>query len=85
MAKRGHSEEEILRVLQEAESGASLLSTFGGLGGVVNALLNDNGFVLSRKESGVWCPGAIISSSVTLGRHQIRESIFCRDALLVTP
>ena len=38
---------------------ASLIATFGGLGGVVNALLSDNGFALPRKESGVWCPGAI--------------------------
>jgi hypothetical protein len=38
---------------------ASLIAGFGGLGGVVNALLSDNGFALPRKESGVWCPGAI--------------------------
>ena len=44
---------------------ASLISIFGGLGGVVNALLSDNGFALPRKESGVWCPGAI--SNVLIG------------------
>ena len=44
---------------------ASLISIFGGLGGVVNALLSDNGFALPRKESGVWCPGAI--SNVVIG------------------
>lgn len=44
---------------------ASLISIFGGLGGVVNALLSDNGFALPRKESGVWCPGAI--SNILIG------------------
>jgi hypothetical protein len=44
---------------------ASLISIFGGLGGVVNALLSDNGFALPRKESGVWCPGTI--SNVLIG------------------
>ena len=44
---------------------ASLISIFGGLGGVENALLSDNGFALPRKESGVWCPGAI--SNVLIG------------------
>lgn len=38
---------------------ASLIALFGGLGGVVNALLSDNRFALPRKESGVLCPGAI--------------------------
>ena len=38
---------------------ASLIASFGGLGGVVNALMSDNGFALPKKESGVWCPGAI--------------------------
>jgi len=38
---------------------ASLIAGFGGLGGVVNALLSDNGFALPRRESGVWCPGAL--------------------------
>jgi len=32
---------------------------------VVNALLTDNGFALPRKESGVWCPGAI--SNILIG------------------
>jgi hypothetical protein len=44
---------------------ASLIALFGGLGGVVNAFLSDNGFALPRKESGVWCPGAI--SNVLVG------------------
>jgi hypothetical protein len=44
---------------------ASLIAFFGGLGGVVNAFLSDNGFALPRKESGVWCPGAI--SNVMVG------------------
>ena len=44
---------------------ASLIAGFGGLGGVVNALMSDNGFALPRKESGVWCPGAI--SNILVG------------------
>jgi hypothetical protein len=44
---------------------ASLIAIFGGLGGVVNALLSDNGFALPRRESGVWCPGAI--SNILIG------------------
>jgi hypothetical protein len=44
---------------------ASLISLFGGLGGVVNAFLSDNGFGLPRKESGVWCPGAL--SNILVG------------------
>jgi hypothetical protein len=44
---------------------ASLISIFGGLGGMVNALLSDNGFALPREESGVWCPGTI--SNVLIG------------------
>jgi hypothetical protein len=37
---------------------ALLVAAAGALGGVVNALLSDNGFVLPRRESGVLCPGA---------------------------
>jgi hypothetical protein len=44
---------------------ALLIATAGAVGGVVNALLSDNGFALPRRESGVWCPGAI--SNVLIG------------------
>jgi len=44
---------------------ASLIAFFGGLGGVVNAFLSDNGFAVPRNESGVWCPGAI--SNILVG------------------
>ena len=44
---------------------ASLIAIFGGLGGIVNALLSDNGFALPRRESGVWCPGVI--SNILIG------------------
>ena len=44
---------------------ACLICVFGGLGGVVNALVSDNGFALPRRESGVWCPGAI--SNIVIG------------------
>jgi hypothetical protein len=36
-----------------------LISIAGAAGGVINALLTDNGFILPRRESGVWCPGFI--------------------------
>ncbi|MBD2561725.1 MULTISPECIES: hypothetical protein [Nostoc] len=36
---------------------ALLISFAGAAGGVVNALLSDNGFILPRKESGILCPG----------------------------
>ena len=44
---------------------ALLVATAGAFGGVVNALLSDNGFALPRRESGVWCPGAI--SNILVG------------------
>jgi hypothetical protein len=36
---------------------AALITTAGALGGVINALLTDNGFVLPTRISGVLCPG----------------------------
>jgi membrane associated rhomboid family serine protease len=36
---------------------ATLVALAGGLGGVVNALLTDNGFALPRLLHRVWCPG----------------------------
>jgi hypothetical protein len=44
---------------------AFLISISGAVGGVVNALLTDNGFILPRKESTIWCPGFI--SNVLIG------------------
>lgn len=44
---------------------ALLITIAGAVGGVVNALLSDNGFALPRRESGVWCPGAI--SNILIG------------------
>src|SRR5713226_9441741 len=44
---------------------ALLITVAGAVGGVVNALLSDNGFALPRRESGVWCPGAI--SNILVG------------------
>src|SRR5499427_7352055 len=44
---------------------ALLIAIAGACGGVVNALLSDNGFAMPHKESGVWCPGAI--SNVLVG------------------
>lgn len=36
---------------------AALISLAGALGGVVNALITDNGFVLPRIRRAIWCPG----------------------------
>jgi hypothetical protein len=36
---------------------ATLIATAGALGGVINALLTDNGFVLPTRVHGVLCPG----------------------------
>src|SRR5881628_1251262 len=44
---------------------AALISLAGGLGGVVNALLSDNGFITPQWRRTVWCPGFI--TNVLLG------------------
>jgi len=44
---------------------ALLIIIAGAFGGVVNALISDNGFALPSRVSGVWCPGAI--SNVLVG------------------
>jgi hypothetical protein len=44
---------------------AALIAIAGGLGGVVNALITDNGFVLPRSRRAIWCPGFI--SNVLVG------------------
>jgi amino acid transporter len=38
---------------------ALLIVAAGGIGGVINAFMTDNGFPLPRREAGIWCPGAI--------------------------
>ena len=44
---------------------AALISLAGALGGVANALVTDNGFVLPRREFRIWCPGVL--SNILLG------------------
>jgi hypothetical protein len=45
---------------------ALLIAIAGAVGGVVNALLSDNGgFALPRRENGVLCPGAV--SNILIG------------------
>lgn len=44
---------------------ASLIAVAGAFGGIVNALLTDNGFALPRRMLGVWCPGVI--SNILVG------------------
>jgi len=44
---------------------AALISISGSLGGVVNALLSDNGFILPTKVKDIWCPGFV--SNVMIG------------------
>jgi hypothetical protein len=36
---------------------ASLICAAGGVGGIVNALLTDNGFILPTRVHEIWCPG----------------------------
>jgi hypothetical protein len=38
---------------------ASLILAAGALGGVVNALITDNGFALPKVRRGIWCPGFV--------------------------
>jgi hypothetical protein len=38
---------------------AFLIALSGAIGGVLNALLSDNGFLLPRLRRGVWCPGFV--------------------------
>jgi hypothetical protein len=42
-----------------------LISGSGAVGGVVNALLTDNGFILPTKVKQIWCPGFL--SNVLIG------------------
>ena len=44
---------------------ALLITLAGAIGGVVNALLTDNGFVRPRLIHNIWCPGFI--SNVLIG------------------
>jgi hypothetical protein len=44
---------------------ALLIFAAGAAGGVINALTTDNGFVLPRKVSTIWCPGFL--SNVMVG------------------
>ena len=44
---------------------AALIAVAGGLGGVINALISDNGFILPRTRRGIWCLGFI--SNVLVG------------------
>lgn len=44
---------------------ATLISVSGAAGGVVNALLTDNGFILPTRVKQIWCPGFI--SNVLIG------------------
>jgi len=45
---------------------AALIAVAGALGGMVNAFLTDNGFVLPRYRRGIWCPGALANIFVGL-------------------
>ena len=44
---------------------ALLVATAGAIGGVLNALLSDNGFILPRRKAGILCPGFL--SNVLVG------------------
>jgi hypothetical protein len=42
-----------------------LITVAGALGGVVNALISDNGFLLPQVRRAIWCPGFI--SNILVG------------------
>jgi hypothetical protein len=44
---------------------AALITLAGALGGVVNAVITDNGFILPQSKRAIWCPGFI--SNVLVG------------------
>jgi hypothetical protein len=44
---------------------ALLISGAGAVGGIINALLTDNGFILPKRVRGIWCPGFL--STVLVG------------------
>jgi hypothetical protein len=44
---------------------ALLIAVSGAFGGVTNALLTENGFLLPRLVRGVWCPG--FASNILIG------------------
>jgi hypothetical protein len=44
---------------------ATLISGMGAVGGVINALVTDNGFILPQRRGGTWCVGFI--SNVIIG------------------
>jgi hypothetical protein len=44
---------------------AALITFAGALGGVVNALITDNGFILPQNKRAIWCPGFV--SNVLVG------------------
>jgi len=44
---------------------AALITLAGALGGVVNALVTDNGFVLPQSRRGIWCAGFL--SNIIVG------------------
>lgn len=43
----------------------ALIAAAGALGGVINAVLTDNGFTFPKREKGIWCPGAL--SNILIG------------------
>jgi hypothetical protein len=44
---------------------AALIALAGAAGGIVNAFVSDNGFILPRNMHGIWCPGFI--SNILVG------------------
>jgi hypothetical protein len=44
---------------------AGLIAAAGGLGGIVNALISDNGFILPERRHGIWCLGFL--SNILVG------------------
>jgi hypothetical protein len=51
---------------------ALLITVAGGIGGIVNALMTNNGFILPRWTHNVWCPGFI--SNILIGAFSALSS-----------
>jgi hypothetical protein len=52
---------------------ALLIGIAGALGGLVNALMSNNGFALPQRVHGVWCPGAREFQTGRLPEEEIRH------------
>jgi hypothetical protein len=60
---------------------ATLICTAGAAGGLVNALISQNGFALPRRIEGIWCPGAVSTIVAEPLRHSHHGRFTVREPL----